>query len=284
MGKTLFRSTHFWHFVTFEIEQYIFRWRWILPIPVTIFIAYIVTSQVLVNSANNKIPSNTWDVVFSVFGNGYILFFVLNVILIYLVSDLPIESLFGQLILIRLRSRKKWWLGKILTLALSVLMYLVVEVIVVIIVSSFVLPWQSVWSDAALTYPLEFYLNPQAITLSPISAFLHLLVLLALGWFSLGLATMSLTRLFNHSLAGFAFGLFLNVSGLIALKTYVPPPYVYLLVHYHFLFNLHTFSKSSLPYPTFASSVIYWVFWIVLFLFFGFVFCLPKDYISRELA
>ncbi len=277
-----YNSHTFWRFMSVEIEQYFFRWRWIVPIPIALFIAYIVTGNILAHGDNLSIESNAWDVIFSVFGNGYIIFFVLNVVLIYLVSDLPIESQYGKLIILRLHSRKQWWFGKISMLMISVLLYLIINVIIIGAITSFTLPWQINWSEVMLKYPMEFYLNPQAISLSPYFAFFILIVLLVLGWFGLGLATICAARFLNQSIVGFIFGLLINTSGLIALKTGISPPLEYLFVHVHLLFNLHSFNKASSPYPSVILSLVYWMIWIIIFLIIGFTICLPTDFLSKD--
>jgi len=269
-------------FLFFEIDQHLFQVRWILPIPIALFISYIVTSRILVTSANSSLSSNVWDVLFSVFGNGNILFFVLNVVWIYLVSDLPIEAQFGQLVMFRLHSRKQWWFSKIFLLIVLVLFYLCINAAIVAIIASFVFPWQGRWSEAVLKSPLEFYLNPQATSLSPLFAFILLLILLILGWFGLGLATICATRFFNHAMTGFLFGLLIDAGGLIALKAGIPPPLEYFFIHIHLLFNLHSFFEIFSPYPHIILSMLYWVIWIIVFLVIGIKICLPSDFFSKE--
>ncbi len=269
-------------FLFFEIDQHLLQWRWTIPIPIALFIAYIVTGRILVLTANSSLVSNIWDVFFSVLGNGHILFFVLNVVLIYLVSDLPIETQFGELTMFRLRSRKQWWFSKISVLLVLVLYYLGINTIVVVMVAAFALPWQSGWSQGMLQMPTDFYLNAQATALSPLLAILLLLILLLLGWFGLGLATICASRYFNHATAGFLFGLLLDISGLIALKAGVPRPFEYLFVHIHLLFNLHSYSGFRSPYPPFTISVLYWVIWIVVFLVTGAKISLATDFFRNN--
>lgn len=278
-------STHaFWRFISFEFDQNFLRWRWIIPIPIALFIAYIVTGGILAKAANFSIESNVWDVIFSVFGNGNVLFFVLNVVLIYLVSDLPIKSRFGELIIFRLHSRKQWWFGQISMLVISALLYLTINVLIIAGIASFALPWQNIWSEGMLKFPQEFYVNPQAITLSPFPAFLMLIILLILGWLGIGLATICATRFLDQSMAGFLFGLLLNTSGLIGLKAGISPPLEHLFIHVHILFNLHSYNAAPSPYPSFIVSVLYWMIWIIFFLVIGFTICLPVDFLSKEQA
>lgn len=286
MVKSSFQSRRgFWYFMVFEIEMYAFRKRWLLVLPLALFLAYIVSGTVLAYSDNNHLAGNTWDIMFSVFGNGNIVFYVLNLFLLFLISDLSLETKFGEWVLLRLCSRKKWWIGKMLLLAMSVLFYLAVLVIVIAAISSFVLPWQGMWSEKAIGNPLEAFLTPQMTAISPLSVFLQLLILLAFGWFSLGLTTMVFVRLFNHALAGFSLGMFVNICGILALKGYlvdVPYPYNLLFIDTHLLINMHNFGKSPSPYPSFFASILYWVGWIALFGVWGFAFGSRKDFLPPQ--
>lgn len=167
-------------------------------------------------------------------------------------------------------------------LLISVLLYLMINVIIFGAITSFVLPWQTNWSELMLKYPMEFYLNSQALSLSPFYAIIILMILLILGWFGLGLATICLARFRNRSVVGFIFGLLINTSGLIALKTGISPPLEYLFIDVHLLFNLHTFNGASSTYPSVIVSLVYWMIWIIIFLIIGFKICLPTDFLSKE--
>jgi len=269
-------------YLYFQIEQKLLRVRWLLPIPTALFISYVVIGGVLVHARNYGLSSNTWDALFSVFGNGNLVFFVLNPLYLYLVSDLFLESGIGQLALLRLGSRRRWWLSKVLILGLAVLGYAGLNVGIVAIVATFVLPWENTWSQAALQYPMEFYLNPEALTLTSISAIRWLLLLLSLGWFGMGLLVMCFTLLSNHHLVGFTAGVLVNFSGLVALKADLPLPYSYLSIHQHLLFNLHSFGDVTTQYPTLPTSIYYWVLWCAILLIVGFWLAYKQDFMQRE--
>ncbi|GAP10015.1 ABC-2 family transporter protein [Bellilinea caldifistulae] len=269
-------------YLYFQIEQKLLRMRWLLPIPTILFISYIVIGGVLVRARNYGLSSNSWDALFSVFGNGNLIFFVLNPLYLYLVSDMFLESGIGQLALLRVGSRRRWWLSKVLILGLAVFCYTGLNVGIVAMTATFVLPWDNSWSQAVLQYPQEFNLNPEALTISSTSAIRWLLLLLSLGWFSMGLLVMCFTLLSNHYLVGFTAGVIANFSGLVALRANLPLPYAYLSIHQHLLFNLHSFGDVITPYPSLPTSIYYWVLWCSILLIVGFKFAHKQDFIHRE--
>jgi hypothetical protein len=231
-----------------------------------LFIAYVRISEVLVRASNFSMSGNAWDALFSVFGNSNIIFFVITLLFLYLVSDLMLETELDEAILLRLGSRRLWWLGKTLTLGLAVLSYAVIIVGIVGAVASFVLPWRSAWSKGALQFPLEFYVAPAALAMPPACAFGQLLLLLILGWFCLGLLVMVVTQFSHH----------------YALRAGVPPPYSYLFIHQHLLFNLHYLREASSAPPSVVASVFYWLGWMVLLLALGYRLGLRQDFFPQE--
>src|SRR5450756_2723593 len=105
-------------FLRFNIEQSILRKRWLIVIPVVLFAAYIMGDDMLVVAKNQGLSPNIWNPLFSILGNGGVIFLLINFLFLFLISDLPVETGFGALLLFRLRSRSKWWLAKVLTLSL----------------------------------------------------------------------------------------------------------------------------------------------------------------------
>lgn len=279
------RDITLWNLLRFarlEAEQHLLRKRWLLPWPLLLFIAYITLSGNVVQSTNWGLSANSWDALFSVFGNGNVLFFVVTPLFLYLVSDMLPEPNFGQSVLLRLGSRRRWWVGKTLAMGVAVAVYSSLSVGIVASLASFVLPWQSSWSQAASRYPLEFYLSPRVLTLSPPSAFAQLLFLLTLGWFGLGLLVMVVAQRLRHSFAGFTAGVFVNIGGLAASKTYLAPPYAYLFIHQHLVFNLHAFAGEESIYPTVSVSVLFWLVWLVIFFVLGWRWSLTHDFLPQE--
>lgn len=268
----------FLRFVRYEMEQHLLIRRWWLPLPIMLFVVYIVLSSVLIRASTAPLPSNTWDALFSVFGNQNVIFFVMTLLFLYLVSDLLADSGFSQAVLIRLSSRTLWWLGKLLVLAAAVLWYLGLTMSVVAGVSSFVLPWQTTWSAGASQFPAEFYIIPAALRWPPVSVFALLALLLALGWFSLGLLSLVVSQLSNRLIAGFIVAVLVLLSSLAVLRADIPPPYAYLFIHQHLLYYSHSFGDGPSAYLPFAASVAYWIVWIALLSFLGWRLSLRQEF------
>src|SRR5450756_1447748 len=197
-------------FLRFNIEQSILRKRWLIVIPVVLFAAYIMGDDMLVVAKNQGLSPNIWNPLFSILGNGGVIFLLINFLFLFLISDLSVETGFGALLLFRLRSRSKWWLAKVLTLAIAALVFAGMLLVLVGGVSSFAFPWSTSWSPLTKGYPrIEPFLD--VLVLSPSGAFLRLITLLVLGWFNLGLVTIVVSAPVSNGIIGFLAGAIINV-------------------------------------------------------------------------
>lgn len=275
-------SAKFKHFILFQTEQHLFRKRWWLLPPIVLFITYITVSSVLIQAINNSVAANCWDALFSIFGNGNILFFVLTPLFLYLVSDMASESRFGEVILLRLGSRRLWWLGKVFTLVLMAIFYIAIIVGMILATISFVLPWERTWSNSATQFPFDSQLIPEVLSLSPTSAFSQLLLLLLLGWFCLGLLIMVVTQSTGRPILGFTIGILTNFLSLLLWRDSVVSAYEFLFMHQHLLFYSHTFTSRSPLSSSVLASVVYWTVCIVLLFGLGWRLSQKYDFLGRE--
>ena len=275
-------------FLRFNIEQSVLRKRWLIVVPVVLFAAYIMGDDMLVVAKNQGLSPNIWNPLFSILGNGGVIFLLINFLFLFLISDLSVETGFGALLLFRLRSRSKWWLAKVLTLAVAALVFAGMLLVLVGGVSSFAFPWSTSWSELTRGYAGRILPNPAALVLSPSSAFLQLIILLVLGWFSLGLVAILVSSLTNNGIVGFLAGAVIDIAGLFMYHAEaggVSPQYRYL--HFfsfdtHFLFDFHSFGTKASMYFPFGASIIYWGVWIALFTTIGFLLCRKKDFLSEK--
>ena len=270
-------------FLKFNIEQYIARKRWLIVLPVCLFIVYFGDSAILVPSRHYNILSlNIWDALFNILANGNMILGLLTFLFLFLISDISVETSFGELVLFRLQSRSKWWLEKILTLVLATLLYTGIVLIIVGGVSSFVFPWSNSWSEMARAHPVDLYLNPDILKFSPLSAFMGLITLLILGFFSLGLVTIVASLLLNNAIIGFLVGVIINVCGLFGYHGWIPRPFENLSINNHILFDFHSFGEKNSLYPPYFASIIYWVIWIIFFMVLGYRICKRRDFILKS--
>src|SRR5450756_1234192 len=232
-------------FLRFNIEQHIRQKRWLILVPVVLFAAYIMSDEMLVVAKSQGLSPNIWNPLFNIFGNGNAVFWMFNFLFLFLISDLSVETGFGALLLFRLRSRSKWWLAKVLTLAIAALVFAGILLVLVGGVSSFAFPWSTSWSPLTKGYPrIEPFLD--VLVLSPSGAFLRLITLLVLGWFNLGLVTIVVSSLTNNGVIGFLTGAVIDIAGLFMYHAEaggVSPQYRYLNFFSFdtaFLFDFHS--------------------------------------------
>lgn len=249
----------FLRLLRFEFEQRLLTKRWLLPIPVMLFIAYTTIGTLVVQSLNARVTLNTWDALFGMFANQNIVFFVLTFLLLYLASGMMPEGKFEQAVLLRYGSRRGRWLSKVTLLAIAVLLYLGMNVGIVAGVAAFVLPWQAVWSQGARQFPEIAYVQSGALALAPSTAFAELALLLALGWFVLGLLVLVSIQYSNRTMVGLLVGVVVVLAGMAAQRADLSAPLAWLFIHQHLLFNLHSFGETVLPYPPLWLSVSYWL-------------------------
>ena len=275
-------------FLRFNIEQHILQKRWPILVPVVLFAAYIMSDEMLVVAKNQGLSPNIWNPLFSILGNGGVIFLLINFLFLFLISDISVETSLGTLLLFRLGSRSKWWLAKVLTLAVAALVFAGMLLVLVGGVSSFAFPWSTSWSELARGYAGRIEPNLAVLVLSPSSAFLQLITLLVFGWFSLGLVTIVVSSLTNNGIVGFLAGAVIDIAGLFMYHAEaggVSPQYRYL--HFfsfdtHFLLDFHRFGTKASMYFPFGASIIYWAVWIALFTTIGFLLCRKKDFLSEK--
>ncbi len=273
------------HIFSFEFQRFIFYKRWMLIslFLIVLFFTYLIGDRVLTFTINQKISANVWDAVFSTLASGSMLFLVLTPVLLLFISDIPVAIDFDKFVLLRLNSRNKWLWNKILILTVSVILYLIILLIIIFVTTSFALPLNNAWSEMALNYSRYSYLNPQIpATLSVTSAFIKLIVLLILGWFGVGLATITASLFFNSASLGFLFGVFINLGGYFAFKGNVPYRFVNLFISNHILLDFHSFGAKGSLDPPYSLSIVYWAIWIIFFMVLAFRICTRKDFILKK--
>ncbi len=284
MNKKLRNTLHIFNF---EFQRFIFykRLMLIFLFLIVLFFTYLMGDRALTFAANQKISANVWDAVFSILGSGPMLFLVLTPVLLLFISDVPVTTNFEKFVLLRLNSRSKWLWNKILILTASIILYLVILLIIILVTNSFALPLTNGWSEMALKFPRDIWLNPQiTTTLSVTSAFIRLLVLLILGWLGIGLAVITASLFFNSASLGFLFGVLIDLGGYFAFKGNVPQRFVNLFISNHILLDFHSFGEKNSFYPPYSLSIIYWVIWIALFAVIGFLICKKKDFLLGKVA
>lgn len=208
---------------------------------------------------------NAWDMLFVVFGNVFNVYFAICLLFMYLVSDLSPENDLGQQMLVRLKSRRLWWIGKTVTLLCLVLIYLVITVMVVGIVAGITLPWGTEYSQQAQTSPESLNLSMRFFRVEqppagPLGFLLIELAMVGLGLFSFGMVMLIINQLTGKYYIGL-----ITIFALIMLSYSAgflngPPVWTNYLPGRHLSF-IDSMPVRRVP---FEYSFLYWGIWILI--------------------
>jgi hypothetical protein len=245
--------------VWFQLDTYLFRRRWLLSPGVALLVAFTAVDNLQMHVINYAKQPNIWDVLFRIWLNHHFHFFVSNVLFVFLVSDISVTTAWEDALLLRIQSRRMWWLSKVLLLAICTVAYFGILVGAALAVGGASFPWKVTWSDAAVTCTTNWDFNPTLLRYSPYSAFALTGLLAVLGWFSLGLFASMICLATGKFVWGFIGATSANFVGLLALLKPIAPPYSYLPFQYHFLINYHAFGDSTSAYPSIQISLLYWM-------------------------
>lgn len=266
-------------FLSLQLRQHLLRKRWGLLLPVMLFIAYRSVNAIKgLLALHPNTSANLWDVLFIAFGNGWNIFLIITNLLLFLVSDLLPETGFGQLALLRLGSRRVWWLAKCLTLLITILAYTLLTVGLVLAFAAWSFPLEWDWSSLALSAPDAINIPLFVPNNTPILTVIgQILLLLLLGWYALGLLMMVITQLSHRVLVGYLAGLLILFSSFAVSWSGNLPVWTKLFIYKHLMFNHY-------PYPfrdvLVTQSIFYWFIWLVILPASGFILSKRQDYLA----
>ncbi len=273
----------FLSFISYQLRWQLLRKRWLLPIPLLLFLAYRGFNYLTQPGVAGPMqPTNAWDLLFLTFGNRFNIYFAIGLLYLYLVCDLLPEPNLGQLVLLRLRSRKTWWIGKTLTLLLLTLIYVLGSVAVLFGLARLALPWQSGYSQQAqfmpdsVNLPMNFFRGIQPP--SPLAFLSQELALLTIGMFVFGLVMLVINQLTKHYYFGLLAGCLVLFSSLVSIELSGPPPWAAWLPGYHLTY-LAMIPVRIIPL---GYSFLYWAIWIMAFWLVGFVISRRQDHLSSQ--
>ncbi len=272
---------NFTAFLTYQMRYSLLRGRWLLSLPVMGFIAYRSINAVNALSAMTGYPVNAWDATFHAFGSADVVYMILAVVFLVLVSDLLPEPAFGQALMMRLGSRRLWWLGKSLTLAAATLEYLALNLVSFVVLVGLTLPWARDWSEYTRSDFIAVGLYKGAMLISPFKTFTYLVILLALGLFCLGLISVTVTLVTRRNAMGFLAATGVLLSGYIG--TYFAGSTTSWLSNFlitnHFELTPGVFPIRDIPI---GISILYWVFGVVAIGVIGSMLSRKQDFIAIE--
>ena len=273
----------FLSFVGYQLRWQLLRKRWLLPIPLLAFLAYRGINYL--TRSGDLMPEmqavNVWDLLLVTFGNKFNAYFVFGLLFLYLVSDLLPETDLGQLMLFRLKSRTAWWAGKVLTLFILTLVFVLGSALLLAGFASLALPWEAGYSQQATFRPetVNLPMNYYTAELAPPFVFLSReLALLALGLFSFGLLMLVVNQLTGRYYYGLLAGGVAFFASYMGTNLSGPPPWA------KWLPGTHLTYLSTLPVRTIPlwHSFVYWLVWILVFWLVGFFISHRQDYSANQ--
>lgn len=271
-------------FLRFELRQHILnKTRWALTPLVSAFVAYVFFGAALAQSQNASLSANAWDALLAVLTNGKLMVLVFTPLFCYLASDLLPEPDFGQVILLRIGSRRLWWQGKALALGMMVMSYATINLLVLLAIASIALPWEKGWSPLSLQHFTEAGLPPAIFAFSPLTVIGIQLILLGLWWFFLGLLVMIAAQRFQRSIIGLLAGIMINFSFYAIDWHGILPPSVAnsLSIERIYIFG-RAAQDAGMGVVTFYHMLFYWLVWIAVFYVFGLQMSRRYDFFQTE--
>ena len=274
----------FFTFTRYQIQSQIQRNRWLFPIVLGLLIG-LRNATILQGDPALHImkPANVWDVIFSTLGSTYFVHLVILTTFLYLIGDLLPEKSYGQLILFRLKSRRQWWLSKILTLLTLTVVYMFLFVAPVVLVGGLTHGWSLDYSEQTFFnrfmsgVPANlFAAGTEEAYITPLDLFTQTLLLIFLALFTCGLFATVITLFTSRSLFGLIGGFTFVFVSLIGNSLSGPPSWVKFLPSHHVAY-LGSLPVRTIPVPT---SVLYWMIWICLLISLGFFRSLKQNIFS----
>lgn len=267
------KSSAYFTYTGYQIRSQILRNRWLLPIVLGLLIG-LRNATILQGDPDLRIikSANVWDVIFSTLGSTYFVHLVILTTFLYLIGDLLPEKSYGQLILFRLKSRRQWWLSKILTLLTLTVVYMFLFIVPIILVGGLTHGWSLDYSEQTFFnrfmsgVPANLFATGEAY-ISPPDLFAQTLLLIFLALLTSGLFTMVITLFTSRSLFGLIGGFTFVFISLIGNSLSGPPSWVKFLPSHHVAY-LGGLPVRLIPVPT---SVLYWMIWICLLVSLGLI-------------
>ena len=274
----------FFTFTRYQIQSQIQRNRWLFPIVLGLLIG-LRNATILQGDPALHImkPANVWDVIFSTLGSTYFVHLVILTTFLYLIGDLLPEKSYGQLSLFRLKSRRQWWLSKILTLLTLAVVYMFLFVAPVVLVGGLTHGWSLDYSEQTFFnrfmsgVPANlFAAGTEEAYITPLDLFTQTLLLIFLALFTCGLFATVITLFTSRSLFGLIGGFTFVFVSLIGNSLSGPPSWVKFLPSHHVAY-LGSLPVRTIPVPI---SVLYWMIWICLLISLGFFRSLKQNIFS----
>ncbi len=274
----------FLHFLSFQLRWYLLRRRWLLALPLLAFITYRSANAVLALSRGpfGVAQPNAWDLLFIVLGNTTNIYLAIGLLYLYLVCDLLPEPNLGQMMLFRLGSRRAWWLGKLATLIVATLTYILGITVLLALIATLILPWDAGYSTAArqlpesVNLPMDFFHKLQPGP--PLAHLAQEILLVILGLAFIGLVMMIVTQLTRRYFLGLLAGFLLLAGSFMTMFLNGPPGWWVYTMGAHLTY-IGLFPLRTIPV---VYSILYWLAGISLAAAAGFAISRRQDHLAIQ--
>ena len=266
-------------YLKYQFHLYNLRWRWLLPVAAGLVLGYWA-GKVLEATLpwGSPDPANALEAFIWAFGKPEIVYYVISMLWIYLIAEAGLRRRAEEPLLLQLRSRRTWWLGKVGFVLLSTLLY------AFLLIGSFSIP-------VLARYPLSnewslvgqasggMYLGYTSIDSTPLQACRNILSFLLIGWFAIGLFMLVINLLFKRAWAGFLAGSLLLVCSKLGSITAGPLGgeglESFFLLQNHLEFT-PLWAPVRMIEPIY--SWIFWSVWILLCLMASWTICKHQNF------
>lgn len=276
------KLSSFFSYTLYQIRSQIMRNRWLLPIVLGSLIGMQNATIMQGDPALHiEKSANVWDVILTTLGSTYFVHAVMLTAFLYLIGDLLPEKSYGQLILFRLKSRRQWWLSKLLTLLTLTIVYLILFIAPIALIGGLTHGWSMDYSEQAVFnrfmsgLPANLFATGEAY-IPPLDLFAQTLLLIFLAFFTSGVLVLVITLFTSRSLFGLIGGFVFVFVSVIGNSLSGPPSWVRFLPSYHVAY-LGALPVRLIPVPI---SVLYWMILLILLVSLGFFRSVKQDIFS----
>ncbi len=264
---------------------YFRRWRWLIPVLLGGLLGYWACYVVRVLNPQSllAVPSgNALEGFIWAFGKPEIVYFALTTVYIYLVSDFLPASSFEQSIILRLGSRRAWWIARIILVILSTFLFTGLLFGSFFLVALLQFPLTSEWSPSGLNN-FGMGLGYSLKNGGPVQGALAITGFLVVGWTAIGLFILTIDQVTRRVWMGFLGGaliIILAEMGSIAGGPIGGQGWIsYLLIQNHLEYTPLWSPMRVIPE---AASWIFWLIWIVVCCAAGWISSMHSDFWALE--
>ncbi len=224
---------------------------------------------------NAKYSFNTLNVLLHAFALYSNIFLVVTPIYIYIITNAIKNTNLDNYVVIR-TNKIKWIENRIFTLAIYTFIYLIISFFIVVIISTFFVPWGFSWTTG-VTSGFTSYFNKNFVSLNPITVLFIIFIFLSLYTLSLVISLISL--LFKTNFLSLCIGFIINFLILVLYKFDYTLEKFWFLPYKHIFLNFRSTQTSINNIYSVKFSILYWSSFILIAILLNLIVIEKKDLI-----